>query len=145
MPSSPLDEVFPGLAGTAFRTTSPPDPGYNCVAWAAGDTTKWWEPDPWEEYYWPPSAPRKYTVQAYQAAFESLGYALSPDGARDDNRERIAIFLKEGIPRHVSRRLADRTWTSKLGQNIDISHELNALCGDLYGSVDSIMCRPAAA
>jgi hypothetical protein len=35
---TPLHEVFPGLLGTAYRVTSPPDPDYNCIAWAAGVT-----------------------------------------------------------------------------------------------------------
>jgi hypothetical protein len=40
----PLEDVFPGLQGTAYRVTSPADRGYNCIAWAAGVTDDWWWP-----------------------------------------------------------------------------------------------------
>src|SRR5207244_363796 len=40
-----LEALFPGLRGTSYRITSPPDSAYNCVAWAAGDQASWWWPD----------------------------------------------------------------------------------------------------
>lgn len=35
-----LIERFPGLSSTSFKITSPFDPTYNCIAWAAGDTRR---------------------------------------------------------------------------------------------------------
>lgn len=32
------ERLFPDLARTGYRLTSPPDPVYNCIAWAAGFT-----------------------------------------------------------------------------------------------------------
>lgn len=41
----PLEELFPGLRETEYTLTSPEDRGYNCIAWAAGDLSRWWWPD----------------------------------------------------------------------------------------------------
>ncbi len=40
--------------------TSPKDPSYNCIAFAAGDADRKWDPDmlPDPGYYWPPNALR---------------------------------------------------------------------------------------
>jgi len=35
---------FPRLTPGNHRITSPPTPDYNCIAWANGDTTRWWQP-----------------------------------------------------------------------------------------------------
>jgi hypothetical protein len=141
MSSKPLEQVFPNLAGTDYRQTSPFDPTYNCIAWAAGDKTKWWEPDPWGDYYWAEEAPREYTVRAYQAAFATLGYTGCTDGAFEPGYEKVAIYAKAGRPKHASRQLQARLWTSKLGEDIDISHEVEGLCGEFYGSLSKLMKR----
>lgn len=39
-----IEQLFPGLQGTSFEITSPRDRRYNCVAWAANDTRRWWWP-----------------------------------------------------------------------------------------------------
>ena len=42
---------------------------------------------------------------------------------------------------HVAKMLPDGKWSSKLGESHDISHELNALEGNSYGSVTVILRR----
>ena len=37
-----LEDVFPGLASTAYEITIPDDPAYNCIAWALGDLNHFW-------------------------------------------------------------------------------------------------------
>ena len=50
------------LTDSVYRITSPKDRAYNCVAWAAGDSVRWWEPGAsghivdGVSYYWPPLA-----------------------------------------------------------------------------------------
>src|SRR5581483_6948235 len=62
---------FPSLTPDNHRVTSPPSPDYNCVAWAAGDTGRWWEPG----VYWPATPPRgAYGIGALALAFQALGY-----------------------------------------------------------------------
>ncbi|MFO0810435.1 MAG: hypothetical protein U0746_17560 [Gemmataceae bacterium] len=136
-----LEAIFPGLHGTAYRVTSPNDSRYNCVAWAAGDTLRWWWPD--DESYWPPTVPREETVAALEAAFASLGYAVCADVAVD-GAEYVAVFVDtDGRPRHAARRLPNGSWTSKLGEIVDIEHELHALNGVEYGTVARLLRRAA--
>jgi hypothetical protein len=40
-PGNSLEDLFPGLCGKAWHSTSPADTRYNCIAFAAGDTTQW--------------------------------------------------------------------------------------------------------
>jgi hypothetical protein len=56
---------LPGLRATPFRVTSPTDPAYNCIAWAAGATTDWWWPlDDARKCFWPPGVPRTATFES---------------------------------------------------------------------------------
>ncbi len=139
--SRQLEAIFPELKATSYEIMSPPDARYNCIAWAAGDQTRWWEPDPMFLCYWPPAAPRKYTVMAYQKAFEPAGYLPCNDAEWEEGFCRIALYAKDGAPTHASRQLSSRFWTSKLGRNVDLSHELTGLSGETYGDVVVFMKR----
>jgi hypothetical protein len=70
----PLEHVFPGLAKGGYQVTSPPSNSYNCIAYAAGDTAKWWWPADVKEAFWPEGVTRAETLPALTAAFASLGY-----------------------------------------------------------------------
>ena len=39
-----LTRAFPNLAGAGFAVVAQPSEQYNCIAYAAGDTGRWWEP-----------------------------------------------------------------------------------------------------
>jgi|SRR6516164_3394253 hypothetical protein len=71
-----LESLFPGLRGSVYQVTSPPDPLYNCIAWAANDPARWWWPDLHKKRYWPGGVPRDETLAAFQQAFASMGYAV---------------------------------------------------------------------
>jgi hypothetical protein len=62
--------VFPRLAPTGYRVTSPPDRLSNCIAWAAGDQQRWWWPlDPLDlGSFWPPGVAKEETVAAFAGA-----------------------------------------------------------------------------
>ena len=63
---------FPNLEGR-YVITSPNTRDYNCLAWAAGETDRKWDPnDP--SYYWPAEAPREHTLAAFIAAYATRGY-----------------------------------------------------------------------
>lgn len=48
----------------------------------------------------------------------------------------------DGSPTHAARQLPDGTWTSKLGKDVDISHDsLDGLSGDRYGTPALILRR----
>jgi hypothetical protein len=133
-----LKAMFPGLATTLFRVTSPPDRIYNCIAWAAGDTTDWW----WPLESWPTGVARDQTLAAFTAAFATLGYQLCSGEELEDGSEKLALFADSaGLPTHAARQLPNGRWTSKLGESEDIEHELRALEGDIYGTVVLVLKR----
>ncbi len=108
----------------SFQMTSPATPGYNCIAWAANDNGRWWEPDPMGDYYWPENVPRKATLESYIEAFKTLGYEICNDESLEAGFQKIAIYFKDDIRSiHAARQLSNGSWTSKLGQNIDIEHD----------------------
>lgn len=135
---------FPNLTEANSRPTSPYDEGYNCIAWAAEDTDYWWWPDAMGQHYWPPGVPRQETIEAFVLAYGLQGYLKRSDPTLEPVTHKIAIYADgNGKPTHAARQLPDGWWASKLGQQIDIEHELVALDGPAYGSVAIILARPA--
>jgi hypothetical protein len=139
-----LQDYFPGLAQSPYHITSPADPDYNCVAWAAHDASAWWWPDPMGIGYWPAAAPRLVTLDAFVAAFQSIGFAPGATPDLEPGWEKVALFAKSDVPTHAARQLPNGRWTSKLGPLEDIEHELDVLTGSIYGQVVCILRRPIA-
>jgi hypothetical protein len=139
MPGSWSADDFPNLTGESSEVTSPATRRYNCIAWAAGEEFRWWWPDPMGVGYWPLSVPRQVTLQAFVAAFETLGYERCDGPGIETGMEKIAIFgLRDftgsTVPTHAARQLESGAWTSKLGSLEDIRHEtLDLVGGPLYG------------
>jgi hypothetical protein len=138
---SELTKYIPCLINKYFRVTSPEASDYNCIAWAAGDDQRWWEPDQWGDYHWPPAIPRQWTLMAVIDAFRTLGYEPCSDGKYEKGFSKIAIFVDQyNIPTHAARQLENGKWTSKCGQLEDIEHDLYDLCGQQgYGEVSCFM------
>lgn len=146
--SQNISAIFPKVTSTNFTRTSPETRTYNCIAWAANDNTRWWEPDRLMLYYWPPNAKREYTLSAFMEAFTSIGFSECSDGLLETNFVKVALYgtpacLGVFIPTHAARQLPDGKWTSKLGTNIDVIHETEfVLCGPQYGEVIRYLKRP---
>ena len=116
---------------------------YNCIAWAASETNVRWEPDPLFQYFWPDRVPREYTVNAFIAAYQTLGFQVCENGDPEIGFEKIVLFSRAGFPTHAARRLGTGTWTSKLGDFEDIEHiNLQCLRGPLYGTPTTYLKRP---
>ena len=138
-----IEGTFPAPRSTMWAITSPEDIGYNCVAWAAGETAAWWWPDAHEQYFWPPDVPRQVTLEAFVEAYRHMGYIRCGSAELEPGFDKIAVFIDAtSRPTHAARQLPTGTWTSKLGRSEDIEHELSALEGTQYGSVAVIMTRP---
>jgi hypothetical protein len=63
---------------TEYELTSPRDATYNCIAFAAGDTARKWNPNMLLQpgYYWPPEALRddgNNGINALKRAFAEIG------------------------------------------------------------------------
>ena len=142
-----LEALFPGLRETNHLLTSPRDRKYNCIAWAAGDTRRWWWPDPQpddEGYYWPPEASNDENLATFVAVFMQLGYQPCDGEAAEPGWERIALYATgDSVTTHAARQLANGRWSSKLGRWEDIEHGLRDLEGESYGTVAQIMKRLA--
>lgn len=135
--------TFPALAVANCRLTSPVDENYNCLAWASGDSKRWWWPDPLFLNYWPPGVPREESLKAFEHAFGLAGYVERSGPRLDVGKEKVAIYTSSnGTPTHAARQVADGWWASKLGENIDIEHHLDALDGPEYGTVVLVLARP---
>jgi hypothetical protein len=139
-----LEDLFPGLRPGNYQITSTAQRTYNCIAWAAGDTQRWWWPErDVENGYWPEGVAADVTQAAFLAA---LGYTAGAGEEVEAGFEKIALFADaESTPTHAARQLPNGRWTSKLGALEDIEHDLHALSGDEYGTVVQIMKRPLAA
>lgn len=130
-----LEEQFPGLSGTQYDVVSPQTPNYNCIAWAASESFRWWWPDAFNLYFWPAGIQRINTIDAFIAAFVGLGYQLCANADHEDGFEKVAIFVgADGLVSHMARELPDGRWTSKLGNSYDIIHvTLAHIEGERYG------------
>lgn len=127
-----LTSRFPKLDARNHRVTSREDPGYNCVAWAAGDPTRWWD-HTWYGY-WLNGVVSNSSIEAYVKLFRALGFEPSGDSKPEPGFEKIALYAKNGEFTHVARQLESGTWTSKLGMLEDIEHnDLDSLASDSYG------------
>lgn len=139
---STLKKWFPLLKNNskAAKLTSPIDQFYNCVGWAVGDHTKWWEPLPsnFPLTFWPIER-SGYAIDAYASMFESQGFSICPDESFEDGFNKIAVYVNEdNIFCHVARQTKDpsRGWSSKCGKESDIWHvSPQVLEGPDYGKV----------
>ncbi len=136
-----LERFFPRLQQTNYEITSPRTTDYNCIAWAAADVTKMWWPG---EYYWPVGMPINDRVEIFVRTFcECLGYEKCDGGNLEIGYEKVAIYADSGRTKHMARQLSNGRWTSKLGSERDISHDLPALEGSDYGTVVQFLRRKA--
>ena len=140
---SKLDFDFPLLRKEGYEVTSPAERDYNCIAWAFGDKSRWWWPDKYLQYYWPPNVKRDETLESFIEAFENMGFEICEKAEREEGFEKISIYTKhDHNPTHAARQLENGKWTSKLGQSEDIEHNFDSITGPFYGSVAVIMKRP---
>lgn len=137
--------ALPNLTDTICQIKSPFDRNYNCIAFAAGDPTKWWWPD--EDGYWPQGVPRLLTFEAFVMAFSTLGFMPCANGDLEFGYEKIALYGRDRgdghlIPTHAAIQLPDGRWTSKLGQCEDVEHDtLWAVNGPDYGAAVRFLMR----
>jgi len=141
MRSTFLEYAFPALRTTTYDITSPATEDYNCIAYAAEVTDKKWWPHP--DYYWPPGRPTDNdTVDNFIETFQALGYEVCADGELEAGYEKLAIYADGTRTKHMARQIGRDLWTSKLGDERDITHTLAGLEGQAYGLVARFLRRP---
>jgi hypothetical protein len=121
--SKPWEHRFPNLTPGNWREKSLATESYNCIAWAAGDKTRWWWPDAMNQRHWPQGLPRIVSLDNFIRAYETIGYEKCDDPTVEQGFEKIVIYANaSGLPRHAARQLPNGEWTSKLGKSEDIEH-----------------------
>lgn len=128
---------FPRIAAEGYNKTSCKTDSYNCIAWAAGDESRWWWPmgngPDGRAAHWPKGAPTNLTLKAFCIAFKTLGYDTCKDDCLEEGFEKVAIYAIGVKPTHAARQLADGNWTHKIGRNIDMVASLSAVEQGIYG------------
>jgi hypothetical protein len=110
-----------GYQKTSEATGNTRMPGvYNCIAWAAGDTERWWWPS--GDDYWPFWSSRVESISSFVKAFRWLGYRICKNSRLEFAFEKVALYTINKEPKHMARQLRDGTWTSKCGGLEDITH-----------------------
>jgi hypothetical protein len=149
MPGSWNASEFPDLTEDNHTITSPATRRYNCIAWAAGEATRKWWPDPRKIGWWPAGVHRAETMEAFVEAYGTLGFRLCFDGSLQPGIEKLALYGRISqpneppLPTHAALQLESGNWTSKLGDFEDISHDtVEAVCGPVYGRVIYFLERP---
>jgi len=128
---------FPNLNDVAGKKTSEPDQRYNCIAWAFGDNQRWWWPS--RRAFWPMSLEGAASVKkAFENWLKEDGWESTTEAKFEHGFEKIALYEMDGTPTHAARLLPTGRWTSKLGRELDLQHELTDLEGPEYGAVGGI-------
>jgi len=73
-----------------------------------------------------------------------VGYSPCSDGSPEAGWEKVALYATDEGPTHAARQMPNGRWTSKLGPEEDIEHELQGLSGAFYGSVVRFLRRAVA-
>jgi hypothetical protein len=138
-----IRRVFTNLTDS-FQVTSWPAERYNCVAWAADDPSNWWWPDPDGESFWPRGVERQDTVEAFIAAFRTIGYEPCESDDLETGCDKVAIYAIGNNAKHMARQLPSGAWTSKLGEWWDIGHHaIEEVEAPHYGIRVQILRRPS--
>ena len=136
--------TFPNLTPANHTETSPATPRYNCVAWAAEDASRWWQPGTcWLPTDWPFD---DCGPAALERAFLELGYEdAGGNDALEPGHLKVALYGSGFLYTHAARQLPSGRWTSKLGKSVDIEHDTPAVvAGGLYGDVVQVVRRRTA-
>lgn len=124
---------FPNLANEEFEVICPASDGYNCVAYAAGDTGQPWSDEPQD--YWPPQVDRDPTVRGLEKLFKWLGCAKCRGPRPEPGYQKVALYGSQNLWTHAALQTPGGRWRSKLGREGPlIEHQTpHGLSGELYG------------
>ena len=139
-----IDDSLPHLSAEGYQVTSEPNDDYNCIAYAAGETDRWWSHIIGADYYWPEHASHTPSIQSLIEAFAGLGYELCENAGNEPGFSKIALYANwQGDWTHAAVQMPDGGWSSKLGLYEDIRHRApESLDPEFYGDVHCFMCRP---
>jgi hypothetical protein len=137
--------TFPRLHEFDYEVTSPESKQYNCIAYAADDTSQKWAcpPIPQPGYYWPAGAQRGNGLSALRSAFETIGYEVCEGPGYEEGFDKVVLYADaDGEWQHAAKQIGCNQWSSKLGDWEDIRHAtLESIGGSDYGEAVCYMKR----
>ncbi|MDE3259213.1 MAG: hypothetical protein OYM47_15385 [Gemmatimonadota bacterium] len=135
-----LIEAFPNLSEEGFEFVEQSSERYNCIAYAAGDVTELWWPNPY--CYWPPWATYDNRIVSLKEVFAGLDYEQCDDSKAEIGYEKVALYEIQGRFQHASLQMPNGRWRSKMGPGPVIEHfNPESLSGEVYGNPTIYMRR----
>ena len=139
-----LNVSFPNLRKEEFTVVDPPSDLYNCIAYAAGDTSQWWDHTP--RGYWPLYATRSKRIESLQEVFVGLGFEECDDGTFQSGYQKIVLYEDQGTWEHATIQMPNGAWRSKMGRGPVIEHRSpESLSDGPYGNPTVCMRRAVSA
>jgi hypothetical protein len=135
---------FPNLRRIGYRITSDNDARYNCIAYAAGESHRWWQPG-YSGYHWPETADKGDGIESLRNMFETLGYVVCDNEELEQGFDKVALYAdNEGYWTHAAKQKDNGLWISKLGRGFDITHRTPHCFGgpNGYGNAVYFMKKP---
>lgn len=144
--SSLFHARHPNLQRLGYDQTSEKSETYNCVSWALGRTDIWYEPGGEPGTYWPEDVRTDTSLAAYISLFLSYGFEPAVSAEPETGYVRVAVYGTDDDDEftHAAVQLPGGRWSSKCGEDHDISHDLAALEDGRYGRVRAILRRAVA-
>jgi hypothetical protein len=117
-------------------TRGPATLRYNCIAWAAGDNTKWYD----GSIYWPPHVRHSTSINGLARLFASLGYEKADNGRLEPEYLKVTLYGSRDRWFHAAIQTPSGLWQSKDGGGILFEH--HTAYGSGYGAPSIFMRRP---
>ncbi len=138
-----LAQAFPRLSREGYEIINEPTKTYNCIAYAAKDTSKWWSTI--ETRYWPNYATRSENIDSLIEVFTGLGFQRCRDSSLESGCEKVVLYEEQGAWKHAARQTPSGRWRSKMGEGPLIEHlSPQSLAGGVYGEPTIYMRRLTA-
>ena len=127
-----LTQAFPNLTDEEFEIVEPASDRYNCIAYAAGDASRWWDHN--EGNYWPTNVTRSDRIESLKELFTILGFEQCKDSRIEASYQKVALYEQQGAWTHATIQTPGGRWRSKIGQGPVIEHHSpESLSGEMYG------------
>lgn len=133
--------------GVNFIPKSPICDEYNCIAWSLDIDYMSVGHENLTGIYWPDNISKIPNINNYKRMYNSYGFIDASTSDLEEGFKKVAIYVrgtnpKTGIVVHAAKQIDDIWWSSKMGDNIDGIHHLDAIQGILYGYPRFFMKKP---
>lgn len=136
-PWSPRSYSYPALK------TSDKNKNYNCVSWVVGINDRWlWPIDDGNPYwYWPADIKEGDYVESFIDLLSNMGFVICFSGIYEESYDKVVVYGDSLGPTHLAKQLDEKYWSSKLGDDEDVKHELKTFDNGGYGEIKCFMKR----